>query len=111
MPHQHSLVRRPVIPGGCNHAFDLCGGHSRDGSGHWGIVCHVAARPKRCSSEPNLLLSGLISLAAPVCKARREKECAAALMGLEATGLNCAAEGIVRCNRGNLTMTRHGLPF
>ena len=81
---QDSLVRRPVVPGGCNHAFDLCGGHSRDRSGHRLIVCHVVARPKRCVSEPNSFICRLISLSTRVFNARRENECAAELMGLEA---------------------------
>ena len=110
MADQHSLVRRPVIPGGCNHAFDLCGGHSRDRSGHGLIVCHVAARPTRCSPELNLLMSRLISLGTRVFNARHEWECAAELMGLEAPGLTRALEGTDRCNRENLAMTPHCLP-
>ena len=31
---QNGLVRRTVVPSGGDHAFDLCGGHSGDRSGH-----------------------------------------------------------------------------
>ena len=97
MADQDSLVGRPVIPGGCNHTFDLCGGHSGDRSGHRLIVCHVVARPKRCVSEPNSLICRLIFLGARVFNARRERECAAEPMGLEAPDLIRALEATVRC--------------